>query len=128
MEKEHKETKRAFGYFRVATKEQLMSDQERKYDVLKKARDLKDEGYHMAVSIKEKSTGFLGNASLSEDDVWVRLSNDEFFVSMEEFSRDFEITAITMDDGEITKEFDPEAFISESSFEDAPVILQGQEY
>lgn len=31
MSKENKETPKAFGYFRVATKEQLMSDQDRRY-------------------------------------------------------------------------------------------------
>lgn len=85
------------------------------YDVLKKARDLKDEGYHMAVSIREKSTGTLGNASLSDDDVWVRLPGDEFFINLEEFNRDFEITAITMDDGKTTREFEPKEFLKDST-------------
>ena len=80
------------------------------YNVLKKARDLKDEGFHMAVSIKERSTGTLGNASLSDDIVWIRMPGEEFFIGLEEFDQDFEITAITMDDGENTREFTPEEF------------------
>ena len=44
----------------------------------------------------------------------MRLPNEEFFVSMKEFNRDFEITAITMDDGKITREFEPDDFLDES--------------
>lgn len=80
----------------------------------------------MAVSVMEKSTGILGNASLSDDDMWVRLPGDEFFINMEEFNRDFEITAITMDDGKVTREYDLDGFMNEPTTQSF-TVFEGQQ-
>jgi len=85
-------------------------------EILKKARKLKERGFYVVTSIKEKTTGNVGTASLVDEDVWVKLlgednCREEFFVSMEEFNQAFEIIMIDLDTGRDSVRYKPNEFL-----------------
>ena len=87
------------------------------YEILKKVKELKDEGYYTATCIEEKATGRVGTAKLAGEDIWVELHDeddemDEDFVSAEEFERDYEIIEVIIDDGEDDKHYTAEEFLA----------------
>lgn len=85
-------------------------------EILKKARNLKEKGFFVVTSIKEKATGNVGTASLADEDVWVKILGEderleEFFTGLEEFNRDFEIIMIDMDTGRDSVKYKPHEFL-----------------